>query len=382
MIKQKIRGRGAGFNPKNRFERLHVEDFPDDIAEDSNPYAALEGFEEESWLKRKIPTQYFKDDSKSVIAKNDSEDLGFENSFNPYRGCEHGCIYCYARPSHEYLSFSSGLDFETKIMVKQEAPELLEAELKKKSYVPDIIMFSGNTDCYQPVEKKLKLTRGALKVCLKYRNPVSLITKNSLVLRDIDVFKEMAELNLVSVCLSITTLDRDLARRMEPRTASPEKRLETIEILAKNNIPAGVNIAPVIPGLTDEEIPEILKLTSARGAIFAGHAMLRLPYSVKDLFLEWLRKEFPEKESKIINRIKDIRGGKLNSYEWGERLAGKGEFAEAVHSLFKMSCKKYHLNEKEVKLTTSLFNPKDQMEMFDNSDSTSSLPWYKQNSSC
>jgi DNA repair photolyase len=379
MIKQKIRGRGAGFNPGNRFERLHVEDFPDDITEDA-PYIMNDNGEEENFPERKIPTQYFIDDSKSVIAKNDSEDLGFENSFNPYRGCEHGCIYCYARPSHEYLSFSAGLDFETKIMVKPNAPKLLEAELKKKSYVPDIIMFSGNTDCYQPLEKKLKLTRGALKVCLKYRNPVSLITKNSLVLRDIDVLREMAELNLVSVCLSITTLDRDLARRMEPRTSSPEKRLETIEVMAKNNIPAGVNIAPVIPGLTDEEIPEILKKSSERGAVFAGHAMLRLPYSVKDLFLDWLKKEFPEKENKIINRIKEIRGGKLNSYEWGERLAGKGEFAEAVHSLFKMSCNKYHLNEKKVKLTTSLFNSKDQLEIFESLDSSSSLPWYKQNS--
>jgi DNA repair photolyase len=198
--------------------------------------------------------------------------------------------------------------------------------------------------------------------------------------RDIDVLKEMAELNLVSICLSITTLDRDLARRMEPRTSSPEKRLETIEVMAKNNIPAGVNIAPVIPGLTDEEIPAILKESSERGAVFAGHAMLRLPYSVKDLFLDWLKKEFPEKENKIINRIKEIRGGKLNSYEWGERLAGKGEFAEAVHSLFKMSCNKYHLNEKQVKLTTSLFNSKDQFEIFESLDSSSSLPWYKQNS--
>ncbi|MGE5812570.1 MAG: PA0069 family radical SAM protein [Ignavibacteria bacterium] len=379
MIKQKIRGRGAGFNPGNRFERLRVEDFPDDIAEDA-PYIIHENAEEENFPERKIPTQYFIDNSKSIIAKNDSEDLGFENSFNPYRGCEHGCIYCYARPSHEYLSFSAGLDFETKIMVKPNAPKLLEAELKKKHYVPDIIMFSGNTDCYQPLEKKLKLTRGALKVCLKYRNPVSLITKNSLVLRDIDVLQEMAELNLISVCLSITTLNRDLARRMEPRTSSPEKRLETIEVMAKNNIPAGVNIAPVIPGLTDEEIPAILKESSERGAVFAGHAMLRLPYSVKDLFLDWLKKEFPEKESRIINRIKEIRGGKLNSYEWGERLAGKGEFAEAVHSLFKMSCNKYHLNKKQVKLTTSLFNSKDQFEIFESLDSSSSLPWYKQNS--
>ena len=201
MIDNKIKGRGARLNPKNRFEKLYVEDFQLNELDSS--------FSEEE-IKRKIPTQYFKDSSKSVIAFNNSPDIGFDYSFNPYRGCEHGCIYCYARPSHEFLGFSSGLDFETKIMVKENAPDLLEKELKKKSYKPDIIIFSGNTDCYQPIELRLKLTRNALKVCLKYHNPVGLITKNSLVQRDIDILREMSELNLVSVTISITSLDKTL----------------------------------------------------------------------------------------------------------------------------------------------------------------------------
>jgi len=277
MSNTRLRGRGAQFNPRNRFEKFSIEDFKTD---------ELDYFMEEA-EERKIPTQFYYDNSKTVIAKNDSYDVGFEYSFNPYRGCEHGCIYCYARPSHEYLGFASGTDFESKIMVKKDAAQLLDAEFNKKKYKPDFIMFSGNTDCYQPLEQKLKITREALRVCLKYRNPVSIVTKNSLIERDIDILQEMSELNLISVSLSVTTLDKELARKMEPRTSSPERRLRTIQKLAENNIPVGVNIAPVIPGLNDDEIPSILKEASARGAVFAGHAMLRLPYAVKDLFLQW-----------------------------------------------------------------------------------------------
>jgi DNA repair photolyase len=257
MYNEKIKGRGAQFNPKNRFERLNIENIEEET----------KNAEEE---KKKIPTQYFKDDSRSVIAVNKSEDIGFDYSFNPYRGCEHGCIYCYARPSHEFLGFSSGLDFESKIMIKENAPLLLEKELTKKSYKPDTIIFSGNTDCYQPVESKLKLTRNALKVCLKHRNPVGLITKSSLVQRDIDVLKKMNELNLITVTISITTLNKSLSSKMEPRASIPAKRLETIERLAENKIPVGVNAAPIIPGLNDEEIPSILKAASQSGAQFAG----------------------------------------------------------------------------------------------------------------
>jgi len=344
MNEQKFKGRGAQFNPQNRFEKLSVEDFNFDDWSDF----------EETGLKN-LSTEYFVDSSKTVIAKNDSYDLGFDYSFNPYRGCEHGCIYCYARPSHEYLGFSSGIDFETKIMIKPDAAKLLEHEFRKKNYKPDVIIFSGNTDCYQPVEKKLQITREALKVCLKYRNPVALITKNALIQRDIDILKEMAELKIVNVMLSITTLDKDLARKMEPRTSSPDMRLKTIEVLVENKIPVGVNAAPVIPGLTDKEIPDILKESSARGATYAGYIMLRLPYTVKELFIEWLKREFPLKASKVINTIKSVRDGKLNSSEWGVRFKGEGEIADTVRNLFKISCRKYNLNKKDYNLTKEHF---------------------------
>ena len=356
MNKQtKIRGRGAQINPGNRFEKLSLENFKRDELDDFTE------FEDE----KKILTEFYSDDSKTVIAKNNSYDIGFEYSFNPYRGCEHGCVYCYARPSHEFLGFSSGIDFETKIMVKKDAPKLLEAEFNKKNYKPDFIMFSGDTDCYQPVERNLQITRNALKICLQYRNPVSIITKNELILRDIDILKELAELNLISVCLSITSLDRNLARKMEPRTSSPERRLETIHKISEAKIPVGVNVAPVIPGLNDEEIHAILKEASSRGALFAGHIMLRLPYSVKDLFLQWVNKEFPDRANKIVNKIKEMREGKLNSYEFGTRFSGKGKQAESIHSLFKLSCKKYGLNQNKIELRTDLFCKKvNQLEMF------------------
>lgn len=355
MSNTRLRGRGAQFNPGNRFERISVEDFkPDEMDYFTEPE-----------FERKIPTQFYRDESRTVIARNDSYDVGFEYSFNPYRGCEHGCIYCYARPTHEFIGFSSGTDFESRIMIKPDAPKLLEAEFNKKSYKPDFIMFSGNTDCYQPVEQRLKITRETLKVCLKYRNPVSIITKNALIQRDLDIIREMAELNLVSVSLSITTLDRELARRMEPRTSSPERRLQTIGILAENGIPVGVNIAPIIPGLNDEEIPSILKEAAARGAVFAGHIMLRLPYSVKDLFLQWIKKEFPDRESKIVNKIREMRDGKLNDSEFGTRFSGKGELAETIHSLFELSRRKYGLNKNKVHLRTDLFRKvNNQIEMF------------------
>jgi len=344
MTEQKFRGRGASFNPQNRFEKLSVEDFTFDDWSD---------FEEQG-LKN-LSTEYYIDNSKTVIAKNDSYDLGFDYSFNPYRGCEHGCIYCYARPSHEFLGFSSGIDFETKIMVKPNAAKLLEDEFKKKNYKPDVIIFSGNTDCYQPIEKKLKITREALKVCLKYGNPAAVITKNALIQRDIDILKEMTELKLVSVTISVTTLDRELARKMEPRTSSPEMRLKTIEALAANNIPVGVNLAPVIPGLNDKEIPEILKESFERGATHAGYIMLRLPYAVKDLFTEWLKREYPLKASKVISSIKSIRGGKLNSSEWGVRFRGEGEIAETIENLFEISCRKYGLNKRDFDLNKQHF---------------------------
>jgi len=345
MKEKKFKGRGASFNPKNRFEKLSVEDFNFD-----------EWMDPEEIELKNLSTEYFVDSSKTVIAKNNSEDLGFDYSFNPYRGCEHGCIYCYARPTHEYLGFSSGIDFETKIMVKQDAPELLKAEFEKKNYKPDVIMFSGNTDCYQPIEKKLQLTRKALQVCLEYGNPVAVITKSALIQRDIDILKELAANNLATVTISITTLDKTLARKMEPRTSSPEMRLKTIQALADNEIPTGVNLAPIIPGLNDKEIPEILKLASERGATSAGYILLRLPYAVKDLFVDWLKREYPLKAEKVINSIKSVRNGKLNSSEWGIRFKGEGEIAETIEKLFRISCRKYNLNKRSYNLSRMRFS--------------------------
>ncbi len=344
MNETKFKGRGASYNPGNRFEKLSVEDFPFDGWDDP----------EESGLKN-LSTQYFIDTSRSVIAKNNSFDVGFDYSFNPYRGCEHGCIYCYARPTHEYLGFSAGVDFETKIMVKEDAAHLLENEFKKKNYKPDVIMFSGNTDCYQPIERKLKITREALKVCLKYGNPASIITKNSLVQRDIDILKELTAQELINVTISITTLDKELARKMEPRASSPEMRLKTVKVLADNGVPVGVNLAPIIPGLNDKEIPEILRQAVERGAGHAGYILLRLPFAVKDLFVEWLKRELPLKASKIISSIKSVRNGKLNSYEWGVRFKGEGEIAETIENLFKISCRKYGLNKRNYDLNSKRF---------------------------
>lgn len=352
---KKIKGRGAQLNPKNRFEKMSIDSFqPDEV--DVDP----------ELLSKKKPTQFYKDHSRTVIAKNDSYDVGFDYSFNPYRGCEHGCVYCYARQTHEYLGFSSGIDFETKIMVKEDGPELLEKELKKKSYKPKLIAFSGNTDCYQPIEKRLEITRRALQVCLKYKNPVSIITKNALIQRDADVIKELSDQDLAVVTISITTLDRQLTNKMEPRTSSPEMRLNTIKYFAERNIPVGVNIAPIIPGLNDKEIPEILKQASLNGASHAGKIMLRLPFAVKDLFLDWVKREFPDRAGKIINSIKQMRDGKLNSSEWDERFTGKGEIADAIHKLFDISCQKNDLNREKIELRTDLFirNYSNQMDMF------------------
>lgn len=356
MINRKLKGRGAQLNPKNRFDKLYIEELEED----------QEYFDSDESKIIKVNTIFLKDNSRSIIAKNDSYDLDFNYSFNPYRGCEHGCVYCYARPTHEYLGFSSGIDFETKIVIKENAAELLEHEFKKKSYKPDVIMFSGNTDCYQPIERKFGITRKALQVCLDYRNPVSIVTKNSLIERDIDILSELAKLNLVSVLMSITTLDKKITSTIEPRTSTPERRLKTIEELSKNNIPSGVNLAPVIPGLNDEEIPVILKEVHKHGGVFARHSMIRLPYSVKDIFIEWVLREFPDRSSKVLNKIREVHNGRLNESEFGKRFSGEGKFADTINNLFELSCKKYHLNEKRMKLNVNLFRKlkNEQLEIF------------------
>jgi DNA repair photolyase len=331
--------RGAPENPGNRFEKIHLE--PD---ADWNP--------DEDVLPR---TQFLVDHSQTAIAYNDSPDIGFSASVNPYRGCEHGCIYCYARPTHEYLGFSSGLDFETKIMVKQNAPELLRAELSSPKWKPQTLVMSGVTDCYQPIERKLKITRRCLEVLLEFRNPVAIITKNFLVTRDIDLLSELAKHNCASVCLSVTTLDKDLRKVMEPRTSPPIARLAAIKKLAEAKIPVSVNVAPIIPGLTDHEMPAILKAAREAGAISAGFTVVRLPYANAPLFEKWLETHFPDRKEKVLNRIKAMRGGKLYDAQFGKRMRGEGIFAEQIAAMFEVAKRKAGFKNKRSELSTEHF---------------------------
>ncbi len=333
-----IQGRGAALNPKNRFHEIEVERDEWVTAEDPAPR-----------------TRFYRDPTRTIIATNDSPDVGFEASINPYRGCEHGCVWCYARPFHEYLDLSPGLDFETRIFVKEDAPELLRKELSARSWKPQFVLMSGVTDPYQPVERRLKITRRCLEVLAEFRNPVGVITKSDLVTRDVDVLSEMARHNLASATLSITTLSKELKRAMEPRAALPEKRLEAIRRLSEAGIPVGVNVAPVIPGLTDHEMPEILERAAEAGAISAAWIMLRLPHAVKDLFADWLERHFPDRKEKVLNRLRDLRGGVLYDSRWGARMRGEGPFTEQVRQVFDVSCRKFGLNEVSVELSTAGF---------------------------
>jgi len=333
-----MKGRGASWNPQNRFETLE--------------YVLDEEAERDETGPK---TMYLRDPSRSIIATNDSPDVGFEASINPYRGCEHGCIYCYARPTHEYLGFSAGLDFETKILVKEEAPALLREELNKKSWEPKTIAISGVTDPYQPIERRLGITRGCIEVLAEFRNPVGIITKNALVTRDADVLAEMSAWNGTRVFLSVTSLDPNVHRTMEPRTSTPELRLEAISTLAKAGIPVGVMVAPVVPGLTDHEMPAILKAARDAGASWAGFVVLRLPWAVAPLFEQWLEENFPDRKDKVLNRIRDLRGGKLYDAQWGIRGRGQGIFAEQIEALFDVTCRKLGLNERDYELPTEHF---------------------------
>jgi len=331
--------RGGLGNPANRFEAIQLE--PD---ADWNPA--------EDPLPR---TQFLRDHSASIIAYNNSPDIGFDASVNPYRGCEHGCVYCYARPTHEYLGFSSGLDFETKIMVKENAAQLLRAELSAKKWQPQIIVMSGVTDCYQPVERKLKLTRGCLEVLAEFRNPVAIITKNSLVTRDVDVLAELAKHQAASVCLSITTLDPELRRVMEPRTSPAPARLEAIRQLAAAGIPVSVNVAPIIPGLNDHEIPAILQAAATAGATGAGFTMLRLPHANTELFVQWLETHYPNRKDKVLNQLRTMRDGKLYDAQWGSRMKGEGLFAEQIQQIFDVARRKAGIKNDQPPLSTAAF---------------------------
>jgi DNA repair photolyase len=336
---QRNNPRGAIYNPANRFEPLRLE--PD---EDWNP--------EESPLPR---TQFYKDLSSTLITYNNSPDVGFEASINVYRGCEHGCIYCYARPFHEYLGFSAGLDFESKIMVKENAPKLLREELSSKKWQPKVIAMSGVTDCYQPIERKLKLTRACLEVFAEFRNPVAIVTKNNLVTRDIDILSKLAAFNAVAVFVSITTLDSELRKVMEPRTSPPAARLAAVRALADAGIPVGILMAPVVPGLTDPEIPKLVQAAADAGAKYAGYVTLRLPYAVSPLFEAWLTEHFPEKKERVLNRVRAMRGGKLYDAEFGTRMTGKGIFAEQIEKMFEVARRKAGIVDGSPNLSTKAF---------------------------
>jgi len=333
------RGRGAASNPGNRFVTLHLERDDDwDPAEDPGP-----------------STIFLRDHSKTIINYNDSPDIGFDASINPYRGCEHGCIYCYARPTHEYLGFSAGLDFESRIMVKEDAPALLRRELSSARWKPQVIAMSGVTDCYQPIERRLKLTRQCLEVLAEFRNPVVIVTKNHLVTRDRDLLEELARHKAVSVCISVTSLDSTLASRLEPRASLPSHRLAAISSLASAKVPVGVLMAPVIPGLTDHEMPAVLEAAHTAGACFAGFVTLRLPFGLGPLFEEWLKNHYPERADKVLGRIRAIRGGKLNDPRFGSRMRGEGVFAEQLEQMFHVASRKAGFGKARPELSTAAF---------------------------
>ncbi len=335
-----LRGRGASINPPNRFEALRYE---------------IEDWCEPESAPRSLRTEFLEDDSRSIISYNNSPDVGFDASLNPYRGCEHGCAYCYARPTHEYLGFSAGLDFESRILVKSKAAELLAAELAHSSWIPQNLALSGVTDAYQPIERKLQITRSCLRVLTEFRNPVSVVTKNHLVTRDADYLAELAGFKASAVSVSITTLEPKLAQVLEPRASTPSHRLDAIARLRAQGIPVGVNIAPIIPGLNDHEIPKIAEAAAAAGAEFAGYTIIRLPLTVAPIFVAWLEKYFPERKDKILGQIRSIRNGKLNTAEFTSRMRGEGLLAEQIGQMFRVSCHRAKLNRGRLELSVAAF---------------------------
>jgi DNA repair photolyase len=351
-----IRGRGTAHNPANRFVQQ-------ELVTDGD---WLDALDEEEPAPR---TVFLRDHTKTIIARNDSPDVGFDASVNPYRGCEHGCIYCFARPTHEYFGLSAGLDFETKIFVKEDAPELLRRALANPRYEPEVIAMSGVTDCYQPVERKLRLTRGCLEVLAEFRNPTSLITKNHLVTRDLDILGEMASWGGASVNVSITSLDEKLQRVMEPRTSTPKRRLEAVEKLTRAGVPVRVLAAPMIPGLNDHELPAIIKASADAGAREVHYIPLRLPFVLKELFETWLETHFPDRREKVLHRVREIRGGKLNDGSFGSRMTGQGQYADQLRALHVVACRKAGLTGGMPRLSTAHFrrphDPRGQLALFE-----------------
>ena len=340
------KGRGAVGNATGRFEsevRVAFDDGWGSLDEEPLP----------------LDTTYTRDSARSIIARNDSPDIPFDRSINPYRGCEHGCIYCFARPTHAYLGLSPGLDFESRIFVKEDAAALLRAELSKPGYSCDIIALGANTDPYQPIERKLEITRRILEVLREFRHPVGIVTKSALVQRDIDILAEMARDRLAVVSVSLTTLDRGLARKMEPRAATPERRLETIAALSAAGIPVNVMTAPMIPALNDMEMERLLEAAAKRGAKGAGYTLLRVPLEIKGLIEDWLAAHAPNKVKHVMSLLRDTHGGKPYDSEWGKRMRGTGPYAEMLRLRFERACQRLKLNERSSlwRLDTSLFRP-------------------------
>ena len=349
-----IKGRGAQFNPESRFQRLNYVQQHFETAEE------WEKFKEQK-------TEYFLDDSKKVVNKISSPDVGMDFSVNPYQGCEHGCIYCYARNTHEYWGYSAGHDFESKIIIKKNAPDLLRRTFDKKSWQPAVISLSGNTDCYQPIERKMKLTRQLLEVCLEYRNPVGIITKNALVLRDLDILQELAQQKLVRVYTSITGMDEGLRQLLEPRTSTYKTRLKIVETCAGKGIPTGVMVAPLIPGLNDHQLFPVLKAASEAGALWAGYTVVRLNGAVALLFRDWLQKTMPDRAEKVWHHIQGCHGGQVNDSRFGKRMRGDGHMAQIIKQQFALYCKKLALNEKEKSFDLTKFQRphKGQLNLFE-----------------
>ncbi|MBS7565861.1 PA0069 family radical SAM protein [Mucilaginibacter sp. Bleaf8] len=337
-------GRGAQVNTHNKYLK--------------NKYVAqhIEALDEPMLQNSK--TQIFEETPKQIVSKSNSPDLSHMHSVNPYQGCEHGCIYCYARNSHEYYGFSAGLDFERKIIVKRNAPELLEEYFNKRKYKPTPIVLSGNTDCYQPIERELELTRRMLKLFLQYRHPVSIITKNNLIMRDLDILTELAQMQLLHVNISITSLDEQLRQKLEPRTVTSIGRLNVIEKLSAKGIPVRVMTAPIIPGLNSNEVPSIIRAAANRGAVDAGFTIVRLNGSIAELFTDWIHKTFPDRAEKVLNLIRECHGGNLNDSEYGRRMSGDGEVADSIQQLYRVACNKFLADRVMPEYNLSLFTPK------------------------
>ncbi len=347
-----IKGRGSQLNTANRFAQHQL------VTEHK------EGLDE--LLIDEVRTQVFIEHPKKIINRIKSPDVGMQFSLNPYQGCEHGCIYCYARNSHQYWGYSAGLDFESKIIVKPNAPQLLKETFEHKSWKPAVISLSGNTDCYQPLEKKFELTRQLLQVCLDYKNPVGIITKNQLVLRDLDLLKELAKENLVQVFVSINSLNENIRQKLEPRTATYKNRIRVIEQLSAAGIPCGVMVAPIIPGLTNYDIPRVIAAAAQAGAITAGYTMVRLNGSLGDLFKDWVYKAFPNAADKIMTQIAECHGGQVNDNRFGTRMKGEGKLAEAIRQLFHVSKLRFMKNNKKTNFNLSAFKrpQKGQLNLF------------------